>query len=69
MQQARHLGLQIHLKRTQALPINSGRTLVALDMSESLIQTLLRQQLSIPDCKYVLMSVVLCDDGSDVRSS
>jgi hypothetical protein len=40
-QQARQLRLQIGLKRTQALPINSGRTLVTFDVSEGFIQSLL----------------------------
>src|SRR5690554_554035 len=39
-QQARQLHLQIRLKRTQALPIDSGRALVALDVSEGFIQAL-----------------------------
>eukprot|EP01093_Parvamoeba_rugata_P001963 TRINITY_DN12470_c0_g1_i1.p2 TRINITY_DN12470_c0_g1~~TRINITY_DN12470_c0_g1_i1.p2 ORF type:complete len:110 (+),score=4.70 TRINITY_DN12470_c0_g1_i1:574-903(+) len=39
-QQARQLHLQIRLKRTQALPIDSGRALVAFDVSEGFIQAL-----------------------------
>src|SRR5690554_6528019 len=39
-QQARQLHLQIRLERTQALPIDSGRALVAYDVSEGFIQAL-----------------------------
>jgi len=40
--QARQFFRQIRFKRTQALPVNSGRDFVAFDMFEGFIQTMLR---------------------------